>query len=219
MLRSVFTLNRTECNRVRREARYNPKPLSDLRGVGRSGYRPAPPPRTSSKTLSGFACLRASAATSLESRPKVPPGRRDLQGYFFSDRRSIQLVHAPFQLLDAVQEAIDFLVGGGSRGHIGRLRRRGRRGAGNHRTFDRRNLQRWSRRRWTGRRKRRDLGSLPFRCAAVRLCRRTAAEDYQQLLFAVASENLEEKRCCRATFAARWRSARTSAGWELRRGG
>jgi hypothetical protein len=40
MLRSVFTLNRTECNRVRHETRHNPKTLSDLDGVGRPRCRP-----------------------------------------------------------------------------------------------------------------------------------------------------------------------------------
>ena len=43
MLRSVFTLNRTECSRVRHETQTNPKPLPGPRGVGRSGCRPAQP--------------------------------------------------------------------------------------------------------------------------------------------------------------------------------
>jgi hypothetical protein len=41
MLRSEFTLNRTECNRVRHDARHTPKPLTGLRGVGLSRYSPA----------------------------------------------------------------------------------------------------------------------------------------------------------------------------------
>jgi len=45
MLRSVFTLNRTECSRVRHETRHNPQPLSGLGGVGRSRCRPARPPK------------------------------------------------------------------------------------------------------------------------------------------------------------------------------
>lgn len=38
MLRSVFTLNRTKCNRARDETGSKPKVLPDPHGVGRSAY-------------------------------------------------------------------------------------------------------------------------------------------------------------------------------------
>ena len=39
MLRSVFTLNRTECNRLQDETEHNQKPFAGLRGLGRSKCR------------------------------------------------------------------------------------------------------------------------------------------------------------------------------------
>ena len=41
MLRSVFTPNRTVCNRVPDETRHNQRPFAGLRGLGRSTCRPA----------------------------------------------------------------------------------------------------------------------------------------------------------------------------------